>query len=446
MTGRILMVTTGSFGDVNPFVGLALALKARGYRPVIVSHTFWREWIESAGIECEAFDWDIPPLDNLAQWVNPLFLTRPAADGYRRLADIVRSDDVLMSLAMLGLGPLMAAPLVAESRGVPWIAVILEPLSFFSAHETLVLPSFAGQPPTPSTGPAVQGSPLWWYQNVYSFECLCLRAMGAAMAALRPSVGLPPVNRDGLTDFRHADLVLAPFSRLLAPPQPDWPQQVRSTGFLFHDGYQRQPLAPELDRFLNNGPPPVVFTLSSDALAAPDPDFWMKCTLAARAVERRAVIVGLTVPGHADVIVPDGYPDICIVPSASFATLFPHATAIVHHGGIGTTALALRAGKPMLVIPGEYSQPDTAARLERLGVARVILRTQFNGASAAAELSALLVTPGYRQAARRAAAVITREDGANSACDAIEALLRARQTLSPGSDNLTSRLVRTQTG
>jgi hypothetical protein len=76
-----------------------------------------------------------------------------------------------------------------------------------------------------------------------------------------------------------------------------------------------------------------------------------------------------------------------------------NATAIVHHGGIGTTALALRAGKPMLVIPGEYSQSDTAARLERLGVARVILRTQFNGASVAAELSALLVTPGYRQAA-----------------------------------------------
>lgn len=420
------MVTSGSFGDVNPFVGLALELRARGYRPVIVSHPFWREWIESAGIECAAFEWDTPPLDDLALWVNPAALTAIASESYRKLAAVVRHDDVLVSLTMLGVGPMMAAPLVAEARGIPWIAAVLEPLSFFSAHETLMLPSFGGQPPTPSTGPAVHGSRLWWYQNIFGFECRCVRAMGAAMNALRPALGLSLAKREYLADYRHADLVLALFSEVLACPQADWPERTVLAGFVAYDGYQQQAWPRELERFLNDGTPPVVFTLSSDALTTHDPDFWVKCMFAARAAGRRAVITGLTLPGDADAVSPDGDRDICLIRSASFATLFPRAAAVVHHGGIGTTALALRAGKPMLVIPGDYSQPDTAARLERLGVARTIHRPEFTGATAAAELRLLLTSPAHSQAADSAAAVLAVENGARNACDAIENLVRNR--------------------
>ena len=420
------MVTSGSFGDVNPFVGLALELRARGYHPVIVSHPFWREWIESTGIECEAFHWDTPPLDNLALWMNPAALTQIASESYRKLAAVVRNDDVLVSLTMLGLGPLMAAPLVAETRGIPWIAAVLEPLSFFSAHETLVLPSVGGQPPVLSTGPAVHGSQLWWYQNVFGFECRCVLAMGAAMQALRPGLGLSLAKREYLADFRHADLVLALFSEVLANRQPDWPQHAVLAGFVTYDGYQQQAWPRELERFLNDGPPPIVFTLSSDALTAPDPGFWVKSMVAARAAGRRAVIVGLTLPGDADAVSPAGNRDVCLVRGASFAELFPRAVAVVHHGGIGTTALALQAGKPMLVIPGDYSQPDTAARLQRVGVARTIQRRHFTGVTAAAELRLLLTSPTYSQAADAATAVLAHENGARTACDAIENLVRNR--------------------
>ncbi len=170
-----------------------------------------------------------------------------------------------------------------------------------------------------------------------------------------------------------------------------------------------------------------MFTLSSDALTAADPGFWIKCAFAARAVGKRAVIVGLTLPGDADCLVADNIRDVCFARSASFAELFPRAAAIVHHGGIGTTALALGAGKPMLVIPGEYAQPDTAERLRRLGVARTIRRARFNGPTVAAELTALLNSPNYAQAAGRAASVIRRENGASVACNAIEALLMSRR-------------------
>ena len=80
----------------------------------------------------------------------------------------------------------------------------------------------------------------------------------------------------------------------------------------------------------------------------------------------------------------------------------------------------------MLVIPGDYSQPDTAARLERLGVARTIHRPEFTGATAAAELRLLLTSPAHSQAADSAAAVLAVENGARNACDAIENLVRNR--------------------
>jgi Glycosyltransferase family 28 N-terminal domain len=110
VNGRIMVVTTGSFGDVNPFVGLALELQARGHRPVIVPAPFWRQWIEEAGVEYETFEsgWDIPS-ENPAQCLE----TRPRWQS--RVGELSRtgtpcSDAVLVSLTMMGLGPIMAAP------------------------------------------------------------------------------------------------------------------------------------------------------------------------------------------------------------------------------------------------------------------------------------------------------------------------------------------------
>jgi UDP:flavonoid glycosyltransferase YjiC (YdhE family) len=93
VNGRIMVVTTGSFVDVNPFVGLALELQARGHRPVIVSAPFWRQWIEEAGVEYETFEsgWDIPP-ENPAQCLDPTALAKPASESYRELALRVRGS------------------------------------------------------------------------------------------------------------------------------------------------------------------------------------------------------------------------------------------------------------------------------------------------------------------------------------------------------------------
>jgi UDP:flavonoid glycosyltransferase YjiC (YdhE family) len=113
-------------------------------------------------------------------------------------------------------------------------------------------------------------------------------------------------------------------------------------------------------------------------------------------------------------------PGTAAFPYAPFSQIFPRAAAIVHSAGIGTCAQALAAGRPMLVVPFAFDQPDNAARLQRLGVARTIRRRNYTARRACAELEHLLRDPAYLANANAAAQRIAAENGARAASDAIE--------------------------
>jgi UDP:flavonoid glycosyltransferase YjiC (YdhE family) len=104
-----------------------------------------------------------------------------------------------------------------------------------------------------------------------------------------------------------------------------------------------------------------------------------------------------------------------------FSKIMPRAAAIVHQGGIGTTAQALRAGRPMLVAAWSHDQPDNAERLRRLGVSRTIPRNRYYAPRVANELRTLLTETSYAECAREIAAEIAQEHGVTAACDVIEA-------------------------
>jgi UDP:flavonoid glycosyltransferase YjiC (YdhE family) len=110
---------------------------------------------------------------------------------------------------------------------------------------------------------------------------------------------------------------------------------------------------------------------------------------------------------------------------APYSELLGRAAATVHQGGIGTTAQALRAGKPMLVVPYSHDQPDNAARVAQLGAGRVVRRAEYRAARVARELRAILSDPRYAEAARRVQqADMAQEDGVAAACRGLEALIQ----------------------
>jgi UDP:flavonoid glycosyltransferase YjiC (YdhE family) len=176
----------------------------------------------------------------------------------------------------------------------------------------------------------------------------------------------------------------------------------------------------ELVRFLDDGPPPIVFTLGSAAVLDAG-QFYVESAAAARMLGRRAIL--LTGSGGQNCPSPLP-PGVAVCEYAPFSELFPRAAAIVHHGGIGTTTQALRAGRPMLVMPYSYDQPDNAERVARLGVARTISRGRYTASHAAAELDRLLTNSAYAERAAVVGARVGAEDGVTIACDALEAALR----------------------
>jgi UDP:flavonoid glycosyltransferase YjiC (YdhE family) len=234
---------------------------------------------------------------------------------------------------------------------------------------------------------------------------------------LRRELALPD-RGSPIFEGSHSPLkVLALFSSCLAEPQPDWPPQTVITGFPFFDRDHEQPdLAPELGRFLSDGPPPVVFTLGSSAVGAAG-DFYRDSLKAVQELGVRAVL--LTGP-H-----PQGIPDplpagVITISYAPHSEIFSRASAIVHQGGIGTTAQAMRSARPMLIVPFAHDQFDNAERVRRLGAAEVVYRSRYNAVTAQA---ALLRLQHKDSAAACVGELVRGEKGTMNAADALERVL-----------------------
>ena len=228
-----------------------------------------------------------------------------------------------------------------------------------------------------------------------------------------------PPGGDPLNEGQHSPLLtLALFSRVLAEPRPDWPRSARVTGFPFLDSPAVSDAeAATLEAFLASGPAPIVFTLGSSAVNLAG-SFYVESLSAARGLGRRAVLlVGDDAGNRPGAPLGD---DAIAVARAPHNTLFPRAAAVVHHGGIGTLAQALRAGRPMLVVPWSHDQPDNAHRAARLGVARVLSSGRYRADRAAGALRRLLDDPACVARAAQIGETVRSEDGVMAACDAIE--------------------------
>ncbi|HTW46348.1 MAG TPA: glycosyltransferase [Acidobacteriaceae bacterium] len=420
---RIVFSTYGTFGDVNPLVALCLELKRRGHRPVLAIPEMFRPRIDPLGIDFAPVRPVQDPSDTrLIAMVYDIkhgtevglreFLFPSLRDSYDDLAAAVHADG---GADLLVAGELAyAAPIVAEKTGIAWASYVLAPFSFFSGYDPPVLP------PYPTLARAQSAFPPLGHV-VTRFARFVTRKWPEPVYALRRELGLPR-GRDPIFDAKYSDrLALALFSPVMGKPQPDWPRSIRTTGFAFYDGTGSEGvLPPELAAFLDAGPPPLVFTLGSAAVMHAG-DFYEQSAEAAEILGQRAVLL----IGADDRNLPKRkLPDtICVTRYAPYSKIFHRASVLIHQGGIGTVAQALRAGRPMLIMPYSHDQPDNARRVRRLGVAEVLARKSYKAKPAARLIWQLLSDNAYQVRATAVAAQIAAERGAETACDALESIL-----------------------
>lgn len=154
------------------------------------------------------------------------------------------------------------------------------------------------------------------------------------------------------------------------------------TGFLFYDTHDtpNEDLAAaraEVAEFVQRQGPPVVLALGSTAVYEAG-SFYADGIAAARAVGKPVVLLTGRDPANRPHALLGQ--DTLVLAYMPYAEVFPWAAVTVHHGGIGTLAQALRAGKPTLVVPYTHDQPDNAYRVRKLGVSATVPRTRFNAA------------------------------------------------------------------
>jgi UDP:flavonoid glycosyltransferase YjiC (YdhE family) len=213
--------------------------------------------------------------------------------------------------------------------------------------------------------------------------------------------------------------VLSLFSQLLTEIQPDFPPNTIITGFPFYDRKDEQPPAPELLRFLDEGEPPILFTLGSSMVWIAK-DFYRVSIEVAQKLGKRALLLIGDKRNLPQTKLPDG---IAAFDYAPHGLVMSRASVNVHQGGVGTTGQALRAGQPMLVVPFGQDQPDNARRCVRLGVGRKLSPARFTASRVVDELSELLDNPAYREQAAKIGRRVKEENGTKRACDAIEQVL-----------------------
>jgi UDP:flavonoid glycosyltransferase YjiC (YdhE family) len=413
---KIIVMPIGSFGDVHPLLGIGVKLRERGHDIVLATNGHFEGLARKAGIAFEAmgtaaeYDRAIRDPD---LW-HPAKATKKvmgwAMAGLLRPAYEIISKHFVPGETMVVAGALALGARVAhEKLGVPLVTAQLQPLAIYSRKSP---PLYAGMPTWFS--PWMIRASFWFGEKM-----VVNPAVLPTLNAFRAELDLAPLKGGIFTGYLDSpQLVLGLFADWFAGPPPDWPAQLRMPGFPLFDEKGLTKLDPELESFLKDGSPPIVFTPGSAFLQGKP--FFSAAAEACSVLGRR----GLLLSRYPENIPGDLPPGVRHFAYAPFSDVLPRSAALVHHGGIGTMAQAFAAGIPQLVMPMAHDQPDNARRAQRLGVALAIDRSKFVPANVAAKLRQLLEDPRFSENAKSIAKRLEGIRALDVSCDHIEELAR----------------------
>jgi UDP:flavonoid glycosyltransferase YjiC (YdhE family) len=421
---RIVLATLGSLGDLHPYLAIARRLVEHGHTAIVATSEVYRERIEAEGVTFHAVRPDLRPVFEkpgaLARYMDgrrgservARELVVPfVAETFEDTVDAATGADLLVGHPLT-----FTVPMAAEKLGIPWLSSTLAPFLFFSAFDPPVLPGATWVDGLRRFGPAP-------FRLIFALARRQSASYFKPLDVLRARLGMRPTGHPFFEGAfsPHGTLALYPF--VLGPPQPDWPQRVTITGSCFLDHARLDPLPDGLERFLDAGEPPVVFTLGTSAVHDAR-DFYSAAREHSHALGRPAVLL---IGRDAGNRVAAGGAGVFVADYAPYSRVFPRAAAIVHQGGAGTTAEALRSGCPMLVLPFSHDQFDNAARVRRIGSGDTMERGRWAGPEGRRRLARLLESPEVVARAGDIGARVRAEDGPGAAAEAILRVSRNRK-------------------
>jgi sterol 3beta-glucosyltransferase len=340
---KIVVPAIGSRGDVQPYIALCQGLQQAGHQVTLATNPTMCSLVSSYGVNCAPVG---PPVDMGLEGAK--IWARAGKNWWLGFIRVMRFGFSLVQQAYPDILALCrdahlvvttdtaAGSAEADKLSLPWVSVTLQPARI----------------PVPS--PSFVARVLW---------SLVGNLMMAPLNRFRRRVGAPTVK--GLSGVLSTCLTLLPVSPHVAPPDPRWPPYVYMTGYWF----ARSPLEwtppDELLAFLEAGERPIAVSLGVMSLAG-------EATREAACITLEALSragVRAVVQGWDEVLAGAELPDtVYHTGPLPHTWLFDRVSAVVHHGGFGTTASALRAGVPAVVVPHIIDQIYWGQRVYELGV------------------------------------------------------------------------------
>jgi sterol 3beta-glucosyltransferase len=413
---KILITTFGTRGDIQPFIALGKGLKEAGYEVALCTSEGYQSFVEEHGLQYAHMDNELLRLSQvlLSESSGLLKTIRQMVPAMRRSMDDEWNAALTFQPDLILYHPkCLGSYHIAEKLDIP--AIMALPMPLYTPTREFPTPFMSG----------VQFGR--WF-NRFSYKLMGLTSgmySGTINDFRKKTLGMPSIGR--FTDvLRRSDgtpvPMLYPYSPSLLPVPQDFPAHVHVTGYWFLDQPTTWQPEPELARFLADGPPPVYIGFGS---------------IGARNAEKRTRIVlealeksgqrGLLVSGWGGLQAADLLQTVFMAEAIPHDWLFPQVAAVVHHGGAGTTAAGLRAGKPGIICPFFGDQPFWGKLIyERRVGPKPIPQSQLSADRLAEAIQAAVEDQTMQHRAAEMGKSIRAEDGVARAVEIIGELIHER--------------------
>ncbi|KAH0524272.1 hypothetical protein TsFJ059_006803 [Trichoderma semiorbis] len=430
---NIAIHIVGSRGDVQPFIPIAqiLSKPPYGHRVRICTHPAFKEFVESQGVEFFSIGGDPEALmsymvrnpglvpsrksvragdigkrrDEMWEIINRAWRSCiEAGDGMGepvKATDVENVEDLFLADAIIANPPSLAHIHCAEKLGIPLHMVFTMPFS----------PTSAFPHPLASMNYSGADAKTANYLSFIMMELLMWQGLGDLINKFRrQKLGLDPISL--MWGFQLLSRLRVPYTYLwpesLIPKPPDWGSHIEIAGYSFLKLGNSYTPPPELTAFLEKGPKPIYIGFGSIVVEDPDALSEMLFEAVALAGVRAIISRGWSRVGD-KCKVPE---DIYLIDNCPHDWLFQHVSAVVHHGGAGTTAAGIAAGRPTVIVPFFGDQPFWGQMIARSGAGPDPVPFKELTAEILAESISFALMPEVQEAAQRMAEDIAEENGA----------------------------------
>ncbi|MCL1065808.1 glycosyltransferase [Shewanella olleyana] len=410
---NILLLTIGSRGDIEPFIALGVSLQAHSHQVVVCTHERFQSIVEAHGLSYQYLSNDLFKLmeDGSVESMGSLFkgintaiklmkLAKPINE--QLMADSINAGIKVQPELVIYHPKCIVAPSIAEKFNAPAVMALLQPMLVKTSDFPLIgLPNISGVINRLSYRLANLGfKPYLKQLNILRMSLLNLPKLSDKAGVLSMNTG-------------KAILVLHAFSKHIVTRPQDWPQTTVLTGYWPLPKQSDFEPDKTLSDFLADGKPPVYIGFGS--MSGKDPAKTARLVIDAVI---KAKVRAIIVTGWGGLKLAEVPSQVLVIDNVPHNWLFPQVAAVVHHGGAGTTAAGLMAGKPTLICPFFADQPFWGAQVHKQGLGPKPIKQKHLTVDNLAEGILQMVTDKQMQhQAMQVSSLLSQENGTENAIE-----------------------------